>query len=189
VDSLDQLRATAHPVRLQLLSLLTGAALSAAECARELGISQANASYHLRLLERAELVSVVELVLVRGGSAKRYRHQPSSAPHDGTDAEPASTGSERESRRQLIAAMSAELLRRSFSRVEGASVTTDAELWLAPEAWQQVVALVREASTLLHASARPPRAPGTRPVAMTVALFPMTADDSGAPDDAGLDHP
>ncbi|MGI8954187.1 MAG: helix-turn-helix domain-containing protein, partial [Nocardioidaceae bacterium] len=35
------LRAPAHPVRLQMLSLLTGAAMSAAELARELHITQA----------------------------------------------------------------------------------------------------------------------------------------------------
>src|SRR6187549_612915 len=51
-----RLRATAHPLRLEMLSLLTGAALSAAEVARELGVTQANASYHLRLLHRAGLV-------------------------------------------------------------------------------------------------------------------------------------
>ncbi|WP_268815939.1 helix-turn-helix domain-containing protein [Amycolatopsis alkalitolerans] len=37
----------AHPLRLRLLSLLTGASLSAAEAARELGETQANVSYHL----------------------------------------------------------------------------------------------------------------------------------------------
>ena len=51
-----RLRATAHPVRLEMLSLLTGAELSAAEVARELGITQANASYHLRLLRTAGLL-------------------------------------------------------------------------------------------------------------------------------------
>lgn len=38
------LRAVAHPVRLRILSLLTGAEMSAAEIARELDITQATAA-------------------------------------------------------------------------------------------------------------------------------------------------
>jgi len=69
-----RLRATAHPIRLEMLSLLTGAELSAAEVARELGITHANASYHLRtLLDAGELVIASE-EKIRGGVAKRYRH-------------------------------------------------------------------------------------------------------------------
>ncbi|TDD23761.1 ArsR family transcriptional regulator, partial [Kribbella turkmenica] len=49
-DGVKELRATAHPVRLRMLSLLTGTAMSAAEVARELGLTHANASYHLRIL-------------------------------------------------------------------------------------------------------------------------------------------
>ena len=55
-DETSSLRAMAHPLRLRMLSLLTGAELSAAEVARELGITHANASYHLRvLLDACEL--------------------------------------------------------------------------------------------------------------------------------------
>ena len=54
------LRAFSHPLRLRLLSLLTGTAMSAAEVSRELGTTQANASYHLRRLEAAGLLRVVE---------------------------------------------------------------------------------------------------------------------------------
>ena len=48
VESSNQLRALAHPVRLRILSLLTGADLTAADVARELGLTHANASHHLR---------------------------------------------------------------------------------------------------------------------------------------------
>ena len=54
------LRARAHPLRLQILSLLTGAELSAAEVGRELGTTQANASYHLRVLAKVGLVEPAE---------------------------------------------------------------------------------------------------------------------------------
>nr|UXN27252.1 helix-turn-helix domain-containing protein [Curtobacterium flaccumfaciens] len=82
MSSLQSLRATAHPIRLRLLSLVTSSAMSAAEAARELGLSQATASYHLRVLERAGLVAVVEVVRLRGGEAKRYRHESSSQAFD-----------------------------------------------------------------------------------------------------------
>ena len=58
---------TAHPLRLEMLSLLTGAELSAAEVARELGITQANASYHLRLLRTAGLLEEAGQEKVNGG--------------------------------------------------------------------------------------------------------------------------
>ncbi|MGW5673350.1 helix-turn-helix domain-containing protein, partial [Micromonospora sp. NPDC003776] len=50
-----RLRALAHPVRLRMLSLLWGAPLSAAALARELAISHALASQHLRRLDAAGL--------------------------------------------------------------------------------------------------------------------------------------
>jgi len=84
------LRAMAHPVRLRMLSLLTGTALSAAEVARELGLTHANASYHLRLLHDAGLLVDAGEEAIRGGRAKRYRydleHPGSSSPDPATSA-------------------------------------------------------------------------------------------------------
>ena len=72
-DQVVSLRALAHPVRLRMLSLLTGAPLSAAEVAREFGLTHANASYHLRqLLAAGQLVDAGQAT-IRGGRAKRYR--------------------------------------------------------------------------------------------------------------------
>ena len=68
------MRATAHPLRLRILSLLTGAEMSAAEVARELEVTHANASYHLRLLADAGLLVEAGEEKIRGGVAKRYRH-------------------------------------------------------------------------------------------------------------------
>src|SRR3954447_24386380 len=72
--SVSALRATAHPVRLRILSLLTASALSAAEIARELDLTHANASYHLRVLADAGAVVEAGEGKIRGGVAKRYRH-------------------------------------------------------------------------------------------------------------------
>ena len=72
--AVSSLRAVAHPVRLRILSLLTGAAMSAAEIARELDLTHANASYHLRVLADAGAVVEAGEEKIRGGVAKRYRH-------------------------------------------------------------------------------------------------------------------
>jgi DNA-binding transcriptional ArsR family regulator len=170
---LEELRATAHPIRLQLLSLVTGIAMSSAEAARELGITQANASYHFRLLERAGLVRVVETARVRGGTAKRYRHETSAEPFEVTV--PTETVGEApvDARTQFASVLSNELRRRVSARTNGPGIWTDAELWVAPEVWEHVVSLVGDAASLLHASAQPPRSEGTGRVAMTTALFTM----------------
>ena len=73
-EAVSTLRAIAHPLRLRMLSLLTGAELVAAEVARELDITHANASYHLRVLLEAGVVVVAGEEKIRGGVAKRYRH-------------------------------------------------------------------------------------------------------------------
>lgn len=170
MSTLEALRATAHPIRLRLLSLVTSAAMSAAEAGRELGLSQATASYHLRVLERAGLVRVVETVRLRGGDAKRYRHDLSAEPFD-VDAESETIAVEDEL--VFLEALVDELRRRARRRTDGPSVSTDAELWVGPETWRRVVRHVGEASAVLHAAARPPRTPGTEPVSMTVSMFPL----------------
>lgn len=172
VSTVDELRATAHPIRLRLLSLLTGVAMSAAEAGRELGLSQATASYHLRVLERAGLVRVVEVVRLRGGEAKRYRHETSSMPFDAHQVHPLDPEAA-EDRLVYLDAVADELRRRARAQADGPGVTTDAELWVDPETWRRVVQHIGQASAILHAAARPPRTPGTRPVSVTAALFPL----------------
>jgi DNA-binding transcriptional ArsR family regulator len=162
------LRATAHPVRLQILSLLTGAAMSAAEVARELGLTHANASYHLRTLATSGLVVEAGEERIRGGVAKRYRHPWEATERQGFPGTP-------EDEEQYVQAMAQELVRR-YARRERAGSLTDAELWVAPEVLERVRAMVLEAALLLHAEARPPRSEGTVPVAMTAAVFPLAAD-------------
>jgi DNA-binding transcriptional ArsR family regulator len=170
-DETEGLRALAHPLRLRMLSLLTGTALSAAEVARELGGTHANASYHLRHLRAAGLVEVTEEVTVRGGRARRYRHvpatdQPLRSLRDGDHV-------------VLAAALATELQRRTALRRPGApSPMADAELWVPHEVWRDVCDRVTAAMTDLHAAARPPRASGTVRTSTTVSMFAMTDGDS-----------
>ncbi len=158
------LRAMAHPLRLRMLSLLTGAELTAAEVARELGITHANASYHLRQLEAA---GVVEVPRASASGAARpagtttcwarwtvLRRRLWVAPRPGH-------------------AVAEELQRRAAEEVAGKRLLVDAELWVDPEVWAATVAAVHAASTALHEAARPPRSPGTVRVSASVGLFPL----------------
>ncbi|WP_122816740.1 ArsR/SmtB family transcription factor [Nocardioides pantholopis] len=161
------LRATAHPLRLRILSLLTGADLSAAEVARELGVTHANASYHLRLLARAGEVMVSGEEKVRGGVAKRYRHRWR---------EVAAQEAELPGTRSLdVRALAQELVRRHALRTpeHGRGYYCDAELWVDDEVWSQALALVEQAGALVHDAARPPRTEGTRRVNLSIAAFGM----------------
>jgi DNA-binding transcriptional ArsR family regulator len=171
-SDLTSLRAMAHPARLQILSLLTGAALSAAEVARELDLTHANASYHLRLLREAGLLVDAGEESIRGGKAKRYRYDvthPGSSSPDATE------------NAVYYQAIAAELVRRASSRpgvgVKGTS--SDAELWVSREAWEAGVALISEGAKALHLAAQPPRTPGTLHVSLTTALFEMPEPDTG----------
>ena len=161
----SSLRAMAHPLRLRMLSLLTGAAMSAAELARELDISHANASYHLRQMHAAHLVVLAEEESVRGGKAKRYRYD--------VDA-PGATASDPGSAAVYYQALAAELVRRATRRELGKKgAASDAELWVREDDWAAAVAQVGEAITALHRAARPPREKGALHVSVTTALFEM----------------
>jgi len=163
------LRATAHPVRLQILSLLTGAAMTAAEVARELGLTHANASYHLRSLAGAGVIVPAGEERIRGGVAKRYRYDTSGERPDG----PARTT---EQNRAMFTGLATELMRRvSYAGFGGKALFTDAELWVEPEVWNDIVARIEQASRDLHDAARPPRTPGTVRTSTTVAMFGVEA--------------
>ena len=169
--TISAMRATAHPLRMRILSLLTGAALSAAEVARELEVTHANASYHLRVLADAGLIVEAGEEKIRGGVAKRYRHPWESEDvmvSDGT----------REDAEHYVRVMAEELVRRyARRRLQSARGNlTDAELWVTPEVHERVSALLHESSVLLHAEAQRPHTPGTVPVAMTAALFVLEDD-------------
>jgi DNA-binding transcriptional ArsR family regulator len=148
-----------------MLSLLTGAELSAAEVARELATTQANASYHLRVLQRAGLLEAAGEEKVNGGVAKRYRalwdrQEPRDPEHADEDAD------------AEILAMAEVATNRLAYRQRGApGHFTDAALWVEPEVWNTVLDRLADASRLLHESARPPRWAGTVRANLSVLAF------------------
>ncbi|MEV4346545.1 helix-turn-helix domain-containing protein [Actinoplanes sp. NPDC049596] len=161
----QSLRATAHPVRLRIMSLLTGAPMTAAEVARELGLTHANASYHLRNLLAGGMIVQAGEEKIRGGVAKRYRYD---ATRDHAPNDPGQ-------RRALFIALGNELVRRSAAGrfAEKNGLLGDGEFWIEPTAWldfrSKFLALVDE----LHEAAQPPRTPGTIRTSTTVAMFEM----------------
>ncbi len=160
----------AHPVRLRILSLLTGASLTAAEVARELGLTHANASYHLRNLLAGGLIVPAGEEKIRGGVAKRYRYdveRDEAADHR----RPPRSGGEI---RALYAAAAHELIRRSTQGDWSAKKSmTDAELWIDPDTWEELRERMTQLSRDLHAAALPPRTPGAVRTSTTMAMFRM----------------
>lgn len=166
------LRTLAHPTRLRILSLLTGTEMSAAEIARELGITHANASYHLRLLHSSGSIEVAGEQKIRGGQAKRYRYDVNKAlaPRGDKD-HPAADDVQ-----IVYAALAAELRRRARDVVTGptaVSFMTDAEFWLDLDRWREIRDRIAAASEDLHRAAQRPHTPGTVHVSATIALFRM----------------
>ena len=163
------LRAMAHPVRLRIMSLLTAAPMTAAEVARELGLTHANASYHLRNLLAGGLILVAGEEKIRGGVAKRYRydvgHEPERPQPD-------------EQLRIEFAAIAHELIRRTQLAIfpPGSKLLVDADLWVDPEKWAELRKRVSDALIELHEIARPPRTPGTIRTSTTAAMFRMRDD-------------
>lgn len=169
-EQIGALRAIAHPARVRMLSLLTGTAMSAAEVARELDLTHANASYHLRVLAEAGEIVVDGEEKVRGGVAKRYRY-PHELQARAAQAPPGRRSS-REERLLHLRAVAAELERRTAVEVPGGWLS-DLEGWVDPETWDRARALLREASDLLHDANRPPRTEGTVHVSFTAITLPL----------------
>jgi DNA-binding transcriptional ArsR family regulator len=168
-DEVRELRATAHPVRLRMLSLLTGEGMSAAEVARELGLTHANASYHLRILLQSGAVVEAGEERIRGGVAKRYRY-----PHEerGRGQRRSRSATERIA---VARALGRELERRVGQRKAGSpNHLSDLDGWVTPEVWERVRGLLAEASLLMHDNNQPPRTPGTVHVSATSWTFQLT---------------
>lgn len=170
-QAVARLRATAHPLRLRILSLLTGEAMSAAEVARALETTHANASYHLRVLHDVGELVVDSQERIRGGMAKRYRY-------DATREMPPQPAGVDE-RIAYVRANAVEIERRLVDAAPGSSSSSDLEAWVPVEVWHRALDLLHEASHLLHAAARPAGTPDTVHISATSHAFAMNGGLTG----------
>ncbi len=168
-NELPGLRAVAHPLRLTLLSLLTGQSMSAAEAARHLGETQANVSYHLRRLAASGLITMVEETTVNGGQAKKYRHLPESG-------EVLQAGG-LDDHTTLMNLLASTLRKRSLSYLPDSDhAFTDAEVNVGPDDWLRIQRAARELGSLIHDSALPLEDPRGLRIATTIAVFRLSED-------------
>lgn len=170
-DAIAHLRATAHPLRLRMLSLLTAEAMSAAEVARALGITHANASYHLRVLHDVDELVVEGEEKIRGGVAKRYRYDATREPHAHHPTV--------DDRITYARANAVEIERRLVDAAPGTATSSDLESWVDVETWLRALDHLREASQLLHAAAQPAGTPDTVHISFTTNAFTMSGGLTG----------
>jgi DNA-binding transcriptional ArsR family regulator len=163
MESINELRTTAHPVRLQILSLLTGNSMSQGEIARELSLSTANVGYHLNQLKRAGLLKVTGTRTVRGGTSTRYTY----------DLDSMSNNKSKKRSPLLWRAAASELIRRAAFFRSGTQLFADAEIWIDEEKWRKLTAEMFEISSQVHKAAMPKNHPKAIKVNMTVAMFEM----------------
>lgn len=158
------LRALAHPIRLQILSLITGYPLSAAELAREFDMNHSAISYHLRQLEAAKLIEVAEVRRTRGQEERRYKRiaDPSDVRDDQVDIDDWLL---------LVEAVCAGLRRRAIIAAPGHRWVEDIELWVDEATWNQAKRQVEDALRFLRDGALARHSPGTVPVSAMTALF------------------
>lgn len=166
------LRALAHPTRLRMMSLMWATPLSAAELARELDVSQALASHHLRTLDAAGLVELTETRSRRGGTERRYQAVR------GTPLSDSGTQTAAEGGTALLAETLAQNLRDRAARRApvGPGVTSDVEVWLTPEDWDDLRAQMAALVLRLHEAGKAPHTEGTVRVGGTVMVFPLRDD-------------
>lgn len=170
-EAVARLRATAHPVRLRILSLLTAEAMSAADVARTLDLTHANASYHLRVLHDIGELVVESEEKIRGGMAKRYRYDATRQPPDRT--------SGTDERIAYSRATAVEVERRLLESAKGPGSASDLESWVPLESWHRALDLVHEASMLLHAAALPSETAETVHISFTTNAFTMAGGVTG----------
>ncbi|YCK37506.1 winged helix-turn-helix domain-containing protein [Actinomadura sp. ATCC 39365] len=185
LDDPAAMRAFAHPVRLALHELLLrSGATTAADAAREVGISQALASYHLRQLAKYGLVEQAE--------ARDERERPWKVTASVQVWDDDVAGSERSAARSLLEQVLAE---RALSRLvewqearrgeeepwRGVGGIGNTYLYVTP---QEITALGEAVADLLRplmarvddAAARPE---GARPVLVTQMVIPLAPTASG----------
>lgn len=171
--SLDALRALSHPLRLRMWSLLVAAPASAADLARALDVQHASASYHLRSLHDAGLVTLVEVRTVNGGLERRFRVV--DPPEHPVGDEPTNT----EDWVALVAALSAILHQRAARVSSAPKWFADVELWAPADAIVGARQRIDSALRDLQQATVSPAEPDARRVSASALIFEIDEHDPG----------
>ncbi|MFC4009814.1 ArsR/SmtB family transcription factor [Nonomuraea purpurea] len=185
LDDPAAMRAFAHPVRLELHELLMRmGTMTAAEAAREVGISQALASYHLRQLAKYGFAVQAE--------ARDERERPWKVTETAQDWNGSGTDPEQSAARSLLEQVMAE---RALSRLidwqqrradepeewRPAGGIGNAYLYTTPEEFAEISSAIWGLLEPLMARGADPssRPPGARPVLLTQICVPLRPTESG----------
>jgi len=153
-----------------MLSLMWAGPMSAAELARELSIGHGLATQHLRVLDKAGYVELVEVRAKRGGRERRF------ATVQGT---PLSDQAAEGGLPLLVQSLAGAVRERvPAHRVDRPLLTVDGELWMTPDAYRAAYDDVIAAIHRLHAAAVAPHTEGAERVSLTAVAFAM---NDGAP--------
>lgn len=151
-----------------MLALLRARALSAAELGREIGISQASASYHLRQLAGAGMVELAEQRMHRGGRERRYRRRDLTLP--------APNESERLAFMRVVLSEAERKL--ELADLSKPASTGDEDVWIDAETWPRFVARMRRLLGDVEAAGVVAGTPGAIRVSASVLLFAVQDEGS-----------
>lgn len=84
IEDLDTLKVLSHPIRLDILKLLGRTAQTVKEVGKQLNLPASKLYYHVNLMEKHKLITVVDTRIVSGIIEKQYmvtayRYQPGKA--------------------------------------------------------------------------------------------------------------
>ena len=161
-----RLRALSHPLRLRILALVAGPAMSSAELARELDMNHAAVSFHVRQLVAAGYLELAETRSVRGGQERRYRQRVMHRRRSGCRRIPA------DGQRHRRGADPA-----GRRRVGTWKVFADAELWVDRAVWDDARRRIAAAMKDLDDAAAAPHTDGTVHVSATALLLEVGDGD------------
>ncbi|MGN6380827.1 MAG: ArsR/SmtB family transcription factor [Gaiellales bacterium] len=179
------MRAMAHPTRLELMELIgREGELTATRAGELLGLSPANCSFHLRQLAKYGFVEEAA-----GGSGRNRPWRLVSLSHEWSESDLDTEAS------AAATALSMVVLEREMERLAGwferqrdepaewrdASTSSSAILYLTPEELNELgdtlgELVARYLGRVADPSLRPP---GSRPVAMIAAAYPLVPTPSG----------
>lgn len=169
--ALDALRAMTHVTRLRMCAVLAGGPASAAELARGLALQHAAASYHLRVLRDAGVVTLAEERTVNGGVERRYGM--AAPPDEPAGGAPSTT----EDWIALVATVGALQQQRAARVSTDPKWFDDVEVWVPPEALARARELMDIAFAHLRGAAVPPSTDGTVPISASALLFALRRPD------------